>query len=761
MKRTAVNSISGVKIILFIMLWFSTFDAFTQTARIIKARSMNKIEVEIGRFIDISNDQNYERESSFQSSLQLALSIYPNLIVTKADYQDLDKKEKKAKGSNDRAIKISGEFAIVQEDIQVFITITDPGENRKPRRLETIKNAKINTMQVLQDAASLIMSEIKKRDVSNSMYSRSLALVPMQLSMNSSEYLKLFVKDLIVHITDNLEEIRHINVLDWEDAQQYYFSGSDPDKLMDKLGVDAMILFEFETESSGIVLMPHLLINDESERIALPEYVLEGDDDHRFLTRAFNNLFDQIIDDEGIWHIEPLIYSSDDYEDYIQQADFYRLDKNYLMSNYMYYKAMRLNSNIGDIHFNLGTNYHDLAVEAEINGEFDLMPGYIRQAKKRYYKAIELDSMPEAMFALGHLLLYEANNDQALQWYLKVHEIDSLYPNIHYYLGKGYYWTKKYDEAFDAFAKCLPGDEKYTESQYYLGICKQAQNDFEASLKYLKYSCALDTENENYKYSLGYSYFRIGTEYSFDESYEKALEYYNIAGEYSNYYYLHENKRLAYLHLHHFVEAEKEIVGGIESQSFDEKKIYFTHGSDLASLWFESDFKDENLYRNAVKNYKDHLKYVPDDAYTYSRLGALYVNHGNFEKGMANMEKGLELDSMDLWAGVNLLEVYLVRSKYEKCVDLYDYLMTKDSLLDNDQKTMSRFLAFIAKEILEKDNKSELKYLIKFYKSDRIVESWYWNLYDEWFDTANIGTNARKLLNYHTTKMKEKTIKRS
>lgn len=222
----------------------------------------------------------------------------------------------------------------------------------------------------------------------------------------------------------------------------------------------------------------------------------------------------------------------------------------------------------------------------------------------------------------------------------------------------------------------------------------------------------------------------------------------------SNYY------REAYLKQEEYAKADEIIAQGVEDGTLSENYIYYDHASDIVGMWLKSGVQNDELYNLAARYVQMHIDRSPEDPAGYSLLGMIHYNKGNNAAGLDNMEKGWMLDSTDMWAGVNLLECYLVGKKYEKALNLFEYLEKgeQDHLLYGDQKIMLRFLGFMIKVVTGESYKSERRFLDDFIENDGKIESWYYNLIDDWIAQLSLPSSKTDLMKSYLKKVKDITL---
>jgi len=105
-------------------------------------------------------------------------------------------------------------------------------------------------------------------------------------------------------------------------------------------------------------------------------------------------------------------------------------------------KAIEINPNHPEAHYNLGTTY----------GE----KGILNEAIVEFKKAIEINpNHPDAHNNLGTAYYHKGMYDEAIVEYRKAIEINPNHPGAHYNLGTAYRKKGMYDEAIDKFKKAL------------------------------------------------------------------------------------------------------------------------------------------------------------------------------------------------------------------------------------------------------------------------------------------------------------------
>jgi len=182
---------------------------------------------------------------------------------------------------------------------------------------------------------------------------------------------------------------------------------------------------------------------------------LQNHNPKAFLTKAF--LLIETGDTVGYLRMMQLVIDQDPKEVIAFQSlgEFYQERLNPIAINY-YKNALEIKPNDKILNYNLGILYQDLgakALDAKKNDEAD---NYFDLAKEQYQNLIVLDSKSYPAYNnLGYIaLVYEDNYPEAVRYFSKAIEIDSLYDQAWCNRGVAFFYLKEWQQARADFLQC-------------------------------------------------------------------------------------------------------------------------------------------------------------------------------------------------------------------------------------------------------------------------------------------------------------------
>ncbi len=136
-----------------------------------------------------------------------------------------------------------------------------------------------------------------------------------------------------------------------------------------------------------------------------------------------------------------------------------------------YKKALRIDPNFAEAHFNLGVAYQE--------------KGNLKKAIAEYQKTVQIyPNYLEAHNNLGILYFRKGMLDQALAEYQKTIEIKPDYAKGYYNIGSVYREEKKTDEAITAFQKALEVYPNFAEAHYSLAALYYEKQEFKLAVEH-------------------------------------------------------------------------------------------------------------------------------------------------------------------------------------------------------------------------------------------------------------------------------------
>ena len=136
-----------------------------------------------------------------------------------------------------------------------------------------------------------------------------------------------------------------------------------------------------------------------------------------------------------------------------------------------YKKALHIDPNFAEAHFNLGVAHQE--------------KGNLKEAIAEYQKTLQIyPNYLEAHNNLGILYFREGMLDQALAEYQKTIEIKPDYAKGYYNIGSVYREKKKTGEAIASFQKALEIDPRFAEAHYSLAALYYEKKEFKLAVEH-------------------------------------------------------------------------------------------------------------------------------------------------------------------------------------------------------------------------------------------------------------------------------------
>lgn len=222
---------------------------------------------------------------------------------------------------------------------------------------------------------------------------------------------------------------------------------------------------------------------------------------------------------------------------------------------------------------------------------------------------------------------------------------------------------------------------------------KNAIEIYEKTIQYL--STEKDTDGFYHK-QIGYNYYKIGSCYRELGDYDKAIENYNKAIEFDPQdTYAYDNRGDVQYILNRYGEAIESYNKAIE---IDPKFKYAYRNRGLAQIVlnkyqeatesfrkyielapdevssiksYEKKYNSDD-YKNLINFYTMILSFAPNDAETYCKRGLFYINTKEYDKGLADFTKAMQIDS-NYTAGyyLGLALINEERQEYDAAINNY------------------------------------------------------------------------------------------
>jgi len=225
-----------------------------------------------------------------------------------------------------------------------------------------------------------------------------------------------------------------------------------------------------------------------------------------------------------------------------------------------YKKAITLNNNYAEAHFNLGNTYQDLGQfndsilsyqkaitlnpdyhEAHNNLGGSFLDLYREDDAIQCYKnALKINpDYVEAHFTLGLIFQESGRFDEAIEHLEKTIELKPNFADAHNSMGKIFHSFGKYHSAVSYFDKSIELLPNFAEAHNNLGATLQALGQLDDAVECYKKSILLKSDDHMAHHNLGIAYQVLGKTDSSVQSYEKSLSINSSSAEtYHNLSYL-------------------------------------------------------------------------------------------------------------------------------------------------------------------------------------------------------------------------------
>jgi protein O-GlcNAc transferase len=155
-----------------------------------------------------------------------------------------------------------------------------------------------------------------------------------------------------------------------------------------------------------------------------------------------------------------------------------------------YLKALQINPNCAEAHFNLGLIYHDI--------------GQMNDAINNYQRYLQFNpNDPDVHLNIGHALQWKGQIDHAKSHYIKALQLNPNDPQVHNNLGSIFLVTKQTNEAIAYFNKAIQLDPNLADAYYNLGNIFREQGHLTRALENYQISVNKDSNSADKYNNLG------------------------------------------------------------------------------------------------------------------------------------------------------------------------------------------------------------------------------------------------------------------
>ncbi len=279
------------------------------------------------------------------------------------------------------------------------------------------------------------------------------------------------------------------------------------------------------------------------------------------------------------------------------------------------------------------------------------------------------------------------NNEEALELYLRLHNLDEANATVCYELGRIYAQLENRDEAVYFAEKAVDGNP---ENEWYLLLLAQVYGGFNMPDQHvvaLKKLVALDTNNPDYHYELALAYLHKGeprmTIAELDEL-EKKIGINEV---------ISDQKKAIYLELGELENAAIEIEKLIEA--FPRNMNYY---GALAQL-----YRANGLDEEAFTIYTEMLRIDKDDPRLHLNLAQYYRDYNQYDSSLVHLRRAVESPELDIDQKVPVLLSLFDLSANDTNLrnEAYEMLKTVVAQNGNDPKAYALYGDFLNRDGLD------------------------------------------------------------
>ena len=319
--------------------------------------------------------------------------------------------------------------------------------------------------------------------------------------------------------------------------------------------------------------------------------------------------------------------------------------------------AIRIAPNLANNHVGLGTAY-------QLKGDF-------LQAERCFRRALQIETGNQlaikgletlqadrvrtqvALFLDRAIAAQKAGNyDESLSYYIKALNLEPANPDIHFNIGTAFQAKGDYARAKKAYAKAIELDPKDSEAQDAIASLNDQQQD---KLITDAFSQAIKLQEAGNHAEALKIYNRISRDKSTDDSlfYNMAVSY-QALGDYDN----------AILNFKKASTLKRD-----PNYETAIKAVEVSKANNLLAKAVDLQSKADNV--NAIKNYEEVVKIVPDNADAWYNLGTAYQATGDDSKALEAYKKAIALDEKNQTEAIFFAALILEEQK--KLLEAMDF----------------------------------------------------------------------------------------
>ena len=379
------------------------------------------------------------------------------------------------------------------------------------------------------------------------------------------------------------------------------------------------------------------------------------------------------------------------------------------------------------------------------------------EAEEEFNKVLVLDpNNLDANVSLASMMLDFNDYEGALS------QLKSLPPSDHVYFlqGQAFYGLREYGTAKDLLEKCksLSKDDQYL-LLVILGAIYLETNDTQKAILVYRNLYSNYSNNEDIRYLYGYALTKTGINEYENNNYRAAIDFLLMAQQINNTADVTNYLRLAYIYDGKYQDAIYLIEREIKSGNYSTDHIYLTHALDLREKFIKPEYAvDTVLAERVLEALNIHIGLNPGDPYGYYYKGNTLTRLGKGLEGLALMEQSFNLDSVNISAQLDLMELYLLNDKFQACEDFFHRVNTinkssKEIVVTDRDLAIMNYLMITTLKIQKKDFEKYLSKLNKLFEKNTDINFWDYNSYLSWLAKSSLDQETKTFLEELTSQM--------
>jgi len=755
-----INHNSSIRIL---MVLIAISSAFTGTAQD-RSPMEDRVNVVVGKFYA---DENVEKRLEFDIPFLINRSLlnykglnliedsrFTTLVVYSKDYAQKRIKE----DYEGLEYILFGNIVSIKEELTINTFLMNVKDN-VTYDLKPVRGVSSSLFSICADIGKESAGRIFEMESGMGGQGITIAIIS-DIKVKKNPEAEYFTDILVRESIRNLEyfvELKDFKVLPFSASQKY--KGMSLEDVATFVPANGILQIRV-TERDDLVLVIHPVFYQKSNKnnkefdqiIPLPsipgnyyaDYPLED-----FVINELIGFVRSVVTEDGAWDLESLLFNSDSPEKYIEEGDTYLAVSDFFLSNYYYYKALNLTTDMElrvQLFYKLGVNKVDEYRLEEAREEFNkilladpdnllgikglgivsLADGDLEDAYKKFdYIAKAEPGMEDIHMLLGTVLFEQKKWEEAISMLKKDQEINPWRNDVGINLGLSYLNLKDYDASIAEFRKLYDRDKFNKDHQFYLSYAtaEKGISEFKAG----NYAAAVELIYESYRY-------------------------YRLA-------YTSNYLRLALIRLGKFDEADNLIESEILQKNYDATQIYFQHALDIRELFITDN--NPQTGERLIENLRKSLDYR-DDPMAYYYLGDTYTRLGMMEQGLENLYIAKEKAPANLEVHLELMNALLLGNNFNECVELYESLFfpKPDYRITERYRALMFYFLITALRLQDQDTAQYEIKLDRLLSDGVVVDEWSYDSYIAWLEAGEFDRNDKTYLLELTARMREAATSR-